>query len=76
MSTVSAAHSSRTSFRLTPRKDVCHLKLLTSVLQVLHGAAHVAKFAVLAGLTAVATDKMHKEYVTRKVILASIAALL
>ncbi|KAL3148666.1 hypothetical protein ABBQ38_014083 [Trebouxia sp. C0009 RCD-2024] len=34
--------------------------------KVLHGAAHVAKFAVLAGLTAVATDKMHKEYVTRK----------
>ncbi|KAL3137325.1 hypothetical protein ABBQ32_006863 [Trebouxia sp. C0010 RCD-2024] len=34
--------------------------------KVLHGAVHVAKFAVLAGLTAVATDKIHKEYVTRK----------
>lgn len=37
-------------------------------MQVLHGAVHVATIAVLAGLTALATDKIHKEYVTRKVI--------
>ena len=48
--------------------------LLTAVLQVLHGAVQVAKFAILAGLTAVATDKIHKEYVTRKVIPASITS--
>lgn len=75
MNTISVANSSETQFRLTPYKDAYHLKLLTNALQVLHGAVHVAKFAVLAGLTAVATDKIHKEYVTRKVISASVTSL-
>lgn len=36
-------------------------------MQVLHGAVQVAKVAVVVGLTALATDKLQKEYVTRKV---------
>ena len=57
---------------LAPATDVTFWKkLLSAVLQVAHGAVQVAKIAVLAGLAAFATDKIHKEYVTRKVILHS-----
>ena len=37
------------------------------LMQMLHGAVQVAKVAVVVGLTALATDKLQKEYVTRKV---------
>ncbi len=37
------------------------------LVQVLHGAVQVAKVAVVVGLTALATDKLQKEYITRKV---------
>ena len=46
-------------------------KLLIDVLQVVQGAVQVAKIAVLAGLAAFATDKIHKEYMARKVIIHS-----
>ena len=43
------------------------LTLCLDCMQVLHGAVQVAKIAVLAGVTALATDKLHKEYTARKV---------
>ena len=57
---------------LAPATDVLFCKkLLFDVLQVAQGAVQVAKIAVLAGLAAFATDKLHKEYVARKVIIHS-----
>ena len=37
------------------------------MLQVLGGVVQVAKIAVVVGLTALATDKLQKEYMTRQV---------
>ena len=36
-------------------------------MQVLGGVVQVAKIAVVVGLTALATDKLQKEYMTRQV---------
>jgi hypothetical protein len=37
------------------------------LLQVLSGAVQVAKIAIIVGLTALATDKVQKEYLARQV---------
>jgi len=37
------------------------------LLQVLSGAVQVAKIAIIVGVTALATDKVQKEYLARQV---------
>ena len=45
-------------------------------MQVLHGTFQIAKVAAVVGLTALATDRLQKEYYARKVSLNAVDAFI
>ena len=46
------------------------------LMQVLHGTFQIAKVAAIVGLTALATDRLQKEYYARKVRSCALSALI